>query len=356
MEEREFVSWLKDEGLFQSVQDNFPFFKRILEENLGVTKNASLLIVGDRGTPGFRSPAMMMGCYMLAAKRLGYQYSVTFQLPKVKGTPACTSLIRAFGNLPPNSHITLSLSGKLGSLRTMGKSFRKYINHNNHRFLSTTGLSELSTDHFSKLVRSMNVDYTEMARKGEKLKRMLDSAKLVRIITAAGTNLKIDIEGMVAVMNSGFSDELGGNIPGGEVYIPPRKNHVEGTLVIDGSCKSLNSTILVKEPIKVFIESGLVKTIAGGAEAKALKNSLDEAEKKAQYPWGVRRVGELGIGLNPKAGIIGPTIINEKTLGTAHIAFGSNAWFGGTVYAITHLDQVFRDPKIWIDGKRIIIR
>ena len=84
-----------------------------------------------------------------------------------------------------------------------------------------------------------------------------------------------------------------------------------------------------------------------------LEQTLLNAEKRAKHPWGIRRIGELGIGINEKARICGPTIINEKTLGTAHIALGSNAWFGGNIYAIVHLDQVFKDPKIWVDGQRI---
>ena len=77
------------------------------------------------------------------------------------------------------------------------------------------------------------------------------------------------------------------------------------------------------------------------------------SDLKAKYPWGIKRVGELGIGINTGAAIVGPTIINEKALGTAHIGVGSNHWFGGSIYAITHIDQVFREPKIYVDNERI---
>jgi hypothetical protein len=356
MDERSFITWLKDNHLFRAVHDNSLFFKKILSENLGVKKNSFLLIAGDLGEARARVPAMMMGCYLLAAKRLGYQYILVFQKPKKRGMSACRELISAMSHLPPKGYLTLSLSGKLGSMKSLGKSFRKYIRHNDHRFLSTTGLAELPTFMFSKLVRTMTVDYAAMERKGEKLKRMLDAAKMVRIITDAGTNLKISVDGCTAIANTGVYPNFGGNIPGGEVYIPPKKNQVEGTLIIDGSAKIQNGTLLIKDPIRVRIKEGRIVSIEGKKEARALKETLAEAEKRAKYPWGIRRVGELGIGLNPNAGMIGPTIINEKTLGTAHIAFGSNAWFGGSIYAITHLDQVFLNPKIWVDGKRVIVR
>ena len=80
---------------------------------------------------------------------------------------------------------------------------------------------------------------------------------------------------------------------------------------------------------------------------------MDWAYNTSKNPDGVKMIGELGIGINPDASLIGPTIINEKLLGTAHVAIGSNYWFGGNIYAKIHLDQVFRKPKIEADGKAI---
>jgi len=51
-----------------------------------------------------------------------------------------------------------------------------------------------------------------------------------------------------------------------------------------------------------------------------------------------------------------PTIIDEKAHNTAHIAIGSNYWFGGSIYAAIHLDQIFRNPKIYVDGRELRIK
>ena len=112
-----------------------------------------------------------------------------------------------------------------------------------------------------------------------------------------------------------------------------------------------NGTILVKEPITLKVEEGNITEIAGGKEAKELENTLNWAASLAKHPGSVRRICELGIGLNPKAQLIGATIVDDKVLGTAHIGIGSNYWFGGSIYAIIHLDQVFKNPKIYFDGK-----
>lgn len=353
MDDRELVEWLKDAGLFRIAEDYSVLMQAILSKNLSVAPNRSILIGGDLGSQGRRAPAILMGSYLLAAKRLGLGISLAVQKPKMRNYPADPVMVEALSGLLPKSFIVLALSGKLGSLSRMGKSFRKYVRHNGHRFLSTTGLCELPDSEFRFLMKAIDTDYPEMRERGDRIKRALDSASTLRVVTDAGTNLRIGVKGMVSISNDGIYGEMGGNIPAGEVYIPPRKNEVEGVLVIDASGKLMNSTQVIRQPIRVEISEGRAKKVSGGDEARMLLETFREAESKAKYPWGIRRVGEFGIGINPRAKIVGPTIINEKTLGTAHVAFGSNSWFGGTVFAITHLDHVFKNPRIWADGRRL---
>jgi leucyl aminopeptidase (aminopeptidase T) len=50
-------------------------------------------------------------------------------------------------------------------------------------------------------------------------------------------------------------------------------------------------------------------------------------------------VGELGIGINPSARIIGNMLEDEKVAGTVHIAFGNNSQMpGGQNTSMTHRD------------------
>ena len=84
-----------------------------------------------------------------------------------------------------------------------------------------------------------------------------------------------------------------------------------------------------------------------------LENTLEWAKEHSKHPGSIHRIGELGIGFNPKAKIIGSTLVDEKTKGTAHIGIGSNYWFGGNIYAIVHLDQIFKNPEIKVDGKQL---
>lgn len=357
MQEASFINWLKEKGLFSQISANYSCFSRIFEDHFKIKKRDSLLIIGDCGEPMKRTAAIVTGCYLIAAKRLGLQYKLVLQKPKYPGDKSDLNVIHALDNLQDGNFITISVSGKLGSLSRLGKSFRKIVHDKRFKFVSTLNLSELPTTRLSYLVDAIDIDYPKLQTNAARIERILTHGSRVKIMTKAGTNLEIGIAGMKAIPNDGKFHTKSGNIPVGEVYLPPRRDQVDGRLVIDGSVKTRWGThIITGSPVSLIIKKGRVMEIIGNNEAaKKLRETLDWAEKKSKHHWGVRRIGELGIGINPKAKIVGPTIINEKALGTAHIAIGSNAWFGGTIYSIIHLDQVFKNPQIWVDGKKLII-
>jgi len=61
-------------------------------------------------------------------------------------------------------------------------------------------------------------------------------------------------------------------------------------------------------------------------------------------------IAELGIGTNDQAIVTGEILEDEKVMGTAHIALGNNISMGGTCNVGIHVDGVFLNPNIEIDG------
>ena len=351
MKSAEFLDWLEKEKLLGLAKNNSIYFKKILQDCLGL-KEEGLLIISDTGIDDKQIAPVIAGCYYFAAKELGIKVAVAIQEAKFRGDKIDEEVLNDLDKLPRNNAIILALSGKLGSIKELGDSFRVYAHENYHRFVSSTSLGKLNMDKFPDIIKVINVDYKKMHNTGLAIKKQLDEGDQIHVTTEKGTDLYIGIKGKEALLNTGVYDKpkSGGNVPAGEVYIPPKWKNVEGKVVIDASSAYLNGTQLIKEPIIMTIEKDEVVNIEGGKEAKNLSDTLDWASKKAKYPWGVRRIGEFGIGINPNADIIGATIVDEKKLGTAHVAIGSNYWFGGTIYAIIHLDQVFNNPKIYIDN------
>jgi len=353
MHAKEHLQWLEKKGLLEKVKKNSDVFKKVLRDCLDVQEDERILIITDHGYENRRISALISGSYYLAARELGFDATIIVQKPKIKGDKASEDTVLALKELGMSNVVIMSLSGKLGSIKEISKSYRNFIRESHNRFVSATNLGRISNDHYQTAIDTIDVDYKEMQKKGKEIKKKLDKGKEARVVTDAGTDLKIDISKYDAKLNTGNYNMpgTGGNIPAGEVYIPPTFKKVEGRIVIDGSSAYRKGTQLIEEPIDLKVKRGEIVEIKGGKEADNLRETLDWATNKAKYPWGIRRIGELGIGINPNAKIIGATIIDEKVKGTAHIGIGSNYWFGGTIYAIIHLDQVFRNPKIYIDGK-----
>jgi len=352
MHSKKFLFWLEKENLISISKSNLACFKKVFKECLGVKKE-DVLIVCDNGYPDKRAAPIMAGAYYFAAKKLGLKVNLVVQAPKLKGERASSDVTNAMLELKRGSIIVLCLSHRLGKVSKLGKSYRRFANAEDHRFVSSPSLGSVGTDGFFSFVDAINIDYSSLQERAKEIKSVLDWGKEVRVQTKNGTDLSFNIRGRTAIANDANYTEpgKGGNMPAGEVYIAPRKKSVNGKVVVDATLTHHWGTSAVKNPFTLIVEKGQVVDIQGGSEARILKKTLDLAYEKSKYPWGIKYLGEFGIGINPNAKLIGATILDEKILGTAHVAIGSNYWFGGSIYAKIHLDQVFKKPKINVDGK-----
>jgi leucyl aminopeptidase (aminopeptidase T) len=220
-------------------------------------------------------------------------------------------------------------------------------------------------------MRSIPIDYAQLKKECRAIKLILDTAASIKVKSSAGTNITIPVEGRKAFCDDGnFSfPGAGGNLPAGEVFISPLVGKSNGTIVFDGSISLQSRDILIDNPIIVNVEKGYVTSIEGKAEAQALRETIEKGMENAIlfetegkllkgkgeiYRKNSRNIGELGIGLNPKAKITGNMLEDEKANKTCHIAIGSN--YDDDAPALIHLDGLIREPDITvftIDGKEI---
>lgn len=216
----------------------------------------------------------------------------------------------------------------------------------------------ISLDMFN---RTIPVNYQDMRRRAAKLKRVLDASEYVHIETQLGMDLKIGLEGRLARKDDGDFRKpgTGGNLPAGEVYISPELGNSEGTIVFDGSMATGNGVLIIKDPVTMEVEGGFVTKIKGKKEARVMRKAVKKGEDSAmgmaldgtttkvkakQYAKNARNLGELGIGLNPKARIVGNILEDEKVFETCHIALGSN--YDEDAKAMIHLDGIIYKPTI----------
>jgi leucyl aminopeptidase (aminopeptidase T) len=205
------------------------------------------------------------------------------------------------------------------------------------------------------------IDYPRLAANCRKLKAAFDQAVEARITTRIGTDLVVGLRGRRALTDDGdFSAPgRGGNLPAGEMYVSPELGSGEGTLVFDGCISSDRGVIIIREPIRATVKKNLVTRIEGASEARKLKATLERARETTRrfaregriarrdlpaYLENICNLGELGIGLNEKARIVGNMLEDEKVFRTCHIAVGSN--YDDDAKALIHLDGLVKRPNI----------
>jgi len=217
-------------------------------------------------------------------------------------------------------------------------------------------------------VRTVPIDYPTLRQTCAKIEANLKDAKTLNIETAIGTDIVVGVKGRKAFVDDGDYQKpgKGGNLPCGEVFISPELGASNGIIVFDGSL-TLDKTVVIKKPIKVTVKEGFVTKVEGGREAKQLEAYLHKAaenpyemvkkaeltiDKAKEYSRNATNLGEFGIGLNPKAKIVGNVLEDEKVLGTVHFALGSN--YDQDASALIHSDGIVKNPTITVDGKPIM--
>jgi len=356
METIESIQWLRESNLYENAQNLSAQLKSVFINCLGA-RDEKILIIGDRGSQQKEIAPVLAGAYYLAAQSLNLNAKLVMQEQKSRGSTSDNDVRNSIMDLRDNNILAVNASDRLGSIPEMGKSFRKYCIKRKFKFVSSVGLGSLYTSQMDILMSAININYKSLQAQHERIRKIFDEADELHITTEKGTDVYFDVKGVKSQSSDGNYIEAGtgGNLPAGDVFIAPNGKRIEGRVVIDGSTKLINRTILLKEPITLTIEDGAITEILGGEEADMLEKTLDKSAKISKYPNSVRRIGEFGLGMNTNASLIGASIIDEKALGTAHIGIGSNYWFGGTIYSIIHLDQVFMYPSVYADGKLIEI-
>ncbi|MFW9821249.1 MAG: aminopeptidase [Candidatus Thorarchaeota archaeon] len=191
----------------------------------------------------------------------------------------------------------------------------------------------------------LNIDYDAMRTIADKLKSKLENAKIAHIIAPGGTDIVLHIK------DRGFSTDVQitkepyfANLPCGEIWCGPIETQGDGIIVCDGSIGDIGR---VKKPLKISVQNGKITKLE--SKDKKLVKQIDNLlslDEQASI------IGELGIGLNPKAKLSGILLEDEKALKTAHIAFGNNTDMqGGQNTSITHRDFLFYSPTIKITYK-----
>ncbi len=302
--------------------------EKVLSYCLGVKPGETLLILEDGWEPSIAEAFDQVGV------RLGAEVLRMRMLPR-----------RAHGEEPPPP-----VASAMASAQVVVAPTSKSLSHTLAREKANAAGARIATLPMitqEVLLRGLSADYEALRQRSLKVAQRLTEAQKAHLITPAGTNLHLSLEGRPAFADTGFLQKPGdfGNLPAGEAYVVPVEGSAEGILVVDLAMAGIGR---LSEPLRMVVQGGFVKEITGGPEAGKLLQML-EAVGPLAY-----NIAELGVGTNDQAIVSGNVLEDEKVLGTVHIALGNNARMGGTIDVPLHLDGVLSEPTLLLDGRPLL--
>jgi 2,5-dihydroxypyridine 5,6-dioxygenase len=189
--------------------------------------------------------------------------------------------------------------------------------------------------------------------------KMLRAAKHMRVISAAGTELDIDMRGASTVGIWGWTNRPGtlAHWPGGIVVSFPKANTVNGVLVLDRGDVNLTFKRYLEAPIRLQLESDFITSIDGeGTDAEIMRTYLSAWGEREAYA-----VAHVGFGMNPRARYEALTMYDQRdTNGTEIRAVAGNFLFSTGAnefagrYTAGHFDIPVMRTTILVDDTVVV--
>lgn len=199
---------------------------------------------------------------------------------------------------------------------------------------------------------TMDVDFNKLYRFNERLIKKLKGVRKIRII-GDKTNLEFSVRGRKFLNDCGIvaREKIGYmNLPAGEVFTAPVETSANGHIYFDLPCMYHYGKQV--EGVWFRFKNGKV------VEYKINKGKKNFEDVIKNASGAKTTIAELGIGTNPHAKPTGGMIIvDEKLLGTIHIAIGQNKLYGGVNEATIHWDffkTMGRGSRLYADKKLIM--
>ena len=206
----------------------------------------------------------------------------------------------------------------------------------------------LPTDEYAELFwRAIDIDYAALTSRAELVRDALDGAGEVSITTSKGTDLALRIDGRPLDCDTGVlaDDAPFANLPAGEVCLAPREESAEGVVVFDLAFWDGEWV----EDLEVEFTGGVARGVRAARGLELFQRTLANSTGAAAV------VGELGIGVNHEVTRpCGNMLLDEKILGTIHIAVGDNRMLGGVNESSLHWDLLVMHPTVTVDGATLL--
>ncbi len=193
--------------------------------------------------------------------------------------------------------------------------------------------------------------------------RRMQAAKTLRFTNDAGTDVRYELKQYGGTSSDGVLTEYGytdtpgrwDHWPSGFLASIGTVDGVEGRVVMDVDDIVLPWKEFIKTPIDMTIRDGMVTDIAGGDDAKKLRDYIEGFEDPRAYA-----LSHIGWGLNEDAlwevDVPGIAMDSRAYCGNVLFSTGPNIEFGGDNDTACHLDLPMKNCSLWLDDELIVDR
>ena len=195
--------------------------------------------------------------------------------------------------------------------------------------------------------RSLDLDYVVLRERAARVAGVLRGAREVRIASPKGTDITMTVEGRPLDLDIGMvtAEAPLTNLPAGEVCLAPIESSANGVVVFDVAFMDGRWV----EDLEVEFTGGVARGVRAARGLDLFNDTISGASGDGNV------IGELGIGLNHEVTApCGSMLLDEKILGTIHIAVGDNTMLGGVNDSSLHWDLLVMEPTVTVDGAPLL--
>ncbi len=205
---------------------------------------------------------------------------------------------------------------------------------------------ELTGMDVDMMVRTIGrVPYHSLQEMKRWLYQTSQEADSIRLTTTAGTDLRMAVD---KAGDHFWEDppERGGfpQMLGGQSGFMAHRESYEGVLVFDAAIWPPSDLGLLRSPVKLTLERGLIQKIEGGPDARIFERWLAGFEHRESY-----RMDHACYGFNPGVPrATGRILEDERVFGCMQFGVGATDYGSPS-----HTDGVVLNPSIWLDDMQI---
>ena len=192
----------------------------------------------------------------------------------------------------------------------------------------------------------------------EAVRDRLEGTSVLRVTSAAGTDVTYDLEQTQPFSQYGYSDVPGkwDHWPSALVVCYPQDGTAQGTVVLQAGDIVFPFKRYVETPVRMTVEAGYVVSIEGGFDAELVRDYLESWEEPEVFA-----ASHIGFGMHPRAQWSALAFYEKDDVlgmdgrcfkGNFLFSTGPNRETGRLVEA--HLDIPMRGCDVFLDDEQLI--